>query len=100
MSTFPTSSDEKEKGTGGIGWTVRHDIGIHRVQGDGFMQIDHANISTVLQLDDDQLREVRRLLTWGTRLVSNRTAQFASALSTASLCGLGLYWLLERVSSS
>lgn len=40
------------------------------------------------------------LLTWGARLVSNRTAQLASALSTASLCGLGLYWLLERISSS
>jgi hypothetical protein len=42
MSTGPPSPDEKEKGTGGIGWTVRHDIGIHRVQRDGFMQVDHA----------------------------------------------------------
>jgi hypothetical protein len=40
------------------------------------------------------------LLTLGAQLVSTRTVRLASALSTAILCGLGLYWLLERVSSS
>ena len=37
---------------------------MRQVKGLSFMQIDHANVSTVAQMTDDQLKEVRRLLTW------------------------------------
>ncbi len=37
---------------------------MRQVKGLSFMQIDHANVSTVAQMTDDQLKEIRRLLTW------------------------------------
>jgi len=32
-----------------------------------FMQIDHGNITSVMQLTDDELKEIRKLLTWSKR---------------------------------
>ena len=37
---------------------------MRQVKGLSFMQIDHANIASIAQLNDAQLREARRLLTW------------------------------------
>lgn len=56
---------------GGAGWKVHFEklhellVEMRKVRGLSFMQIDHGNVSSVLQLSDDQLREIRRLLTWG-----------------------------------
>ncbi|HUU60418.1 MAG TPA: radical SAM protein [Phycisphaerae bacterium] len=42
-------------------------VEMRKVRGLRFMQIDHANVSSVVRLSDEQLAEVRRLLTWNER---------------------------------
>lgn len=37
---------------------------MRQVRGLAFMQMDHGNVSSVQQLEDDALREIRRLLKW------------------------------------
>ena len=37
---------------------------MQKIKGLSFMQIDHGNVTSIMQLEDEELKEIRRLLTW------------------------------------
>ena len=39
-------------------------IAMKQIKGLSFMQVDHANVTSIVQMTDEQLKEIRRLLTW------------------------------------
>ncbi len=54
---------------GRVDFNTLHDLLVRMKEIDGlsFMQIDHANVTSVLQLDDAQLAAISRLLRWGAK---------------------------------
>ena len=67
-SVVSGSEDLFRYGAEGVTPNVDRLIGLftemRRIKGLGFLQIDHANISSVAQLTLEELRQVRRLMTW------------------------------------